>query len=72
MPDLPHRNIDTGMGLERIAAIMQHEGSNYEGDILRSLIGWARALPACATTSSKRPPTRACASWPTTPALSRS
>lgn len=38
MPDLPHRNIDTGMGLERIAAIMQHEGSNYEGDVLRSLI----------------------------------
>ena len=46
MPDLPHRNIDTGMGLERIAAIMQHKGSNYEGDVLRSLIGVGEKL-AC-------------------------
>ncbi|MCH4084022.1 MAG: alanine--tRNA ligase [Olsenella sp.] len=38
MPDLPHRNIDTGMGLERMAAIMQHKGSNYEGDVMTSLI----------------------------------
>ena len=38
LPELPHRNIDTGMGLERIAAIMQHEGTNYEGDIMRTLI----------------------------------
>jgi len=44
MPDLPHRNVDTGMGLERIAAIMQHEGSNYEGDILRTLIGVGERL----------------------------
>ena len=44
MPELPHRNIDTGMGLERIAAIMQHEGSNYEGDVLRSLIGVGEKL----------------------------
>ena len=44
MPELPHRNIDTGMGLERIAAIMQHQGSNYEGDVLRSLIGVGERL----------------------------
>ena len=44
MPELPHRNIDTGMGLERIAAIMQHEGSNYEGDVLRTLIGVGEQL----------------------------
>ncbi|OFK24839.1 alanine--tRNA ligase [Olsenella sp. HMSC062G07] len=44
MPELPHRNIDTGMGLERIAAIMQHEGSNYEGDVLRTLIGVGEGL----------------------------
>ena len=44
MPDLPHRNIDTGMGLERISAIMQFKGSNYEGDILRSLIGVGEEL----------------------------
>lgn len=44
MPELPHRNIDTGMGLERIAAIMQHKGSNYDGDVLRDLIGVGEAL----------------------------
>jgi len=44
LPDLPHRNVDTGMGLERIAAIMQHEGSNYEGDVLRTLIGVGERL----------------------------
>ena len=44
MPDLPHRNIDTGMGLERIAAIMQHKGSNYEGDVMRSLIALGERL----------------------------
>ncbi|MEY8436781.1 alanine--tRNA ligase [Atopobiaceae bacterium 24-176] len=36
--DLPHQNVDTGMGLERMAAIMQHKSSNYDGDILWSLI----------------------------------
>ena len=38
LPELPHQNIDTGMGLERISAIMQYQHTNYEGDILRSLI----------------------------------
>ena len=32
------------MGLERIAAIMQHEGTNYEGDIMRSLISLGEKL----------------------------
>ena len=44
MPELPHRNIDTGMGLERMAAIMQHQGSNYEGDVLRTLIALGEKL----------------------------
>ena len=44
LPELPHRNIDTGMGLERIAAIMQHEGTNYEGDIMRTLISLGEKL----------------------------
>lgn len=44
LPDLPHRNIDTGMGLERIAAIMQHKGTNYDGDVLASLIGVGASL----------------------------
>ncbi len=44
LPELPHRNVDTGMGLERIAAIMQHHGTNYDGDLLRSLIGVGERL----------------------------
>ena len=44
LPDLPHRNVDTGMGLERMAAIMQHVGSNYEGDLLRGLIAVGERL----------------------------
>ena len=38
MPELPHRNLDTGMGLERMAAIMQHKSANYDGDLMQHLI----------------------------------
>lgn len=44
LPELPHRNVDTGMGLERISAIMQGQHSNYEGDVLRSLLGVGERL----------------------------
>lgn len=53
MPELPHRNIDTGMGLERMAAIMQHKGSNYEGDVLDSLIHVGEKLCGKAYHSSR-------------------
>lgn len=38
MPELPHRNLDTGMGLERMSAIMQHKSSFYDSDIMQGLI----------------------------------
>ena len=38
MPELPHRNLDTGMGLERMSAIMQGKTSFFDSDIMQGLI----------------------------------
>ena len=36
--DLPRPSIDTGMGLERIAAVLQGKHDNYDIDLMRALI----------------------------------
>lgn len=38
MEKLPKPSVDTGMGLERISAVLQHVNSNYEIDIFQTLI----------------------------------
>jgi len=44
---LPKPSVDTGMGLERIAAVLQDVHSNYEIDLFRNLISRAAALTGC-------------------------
>jgi alanyl-tRNA synthetase len=48
LTELPVRHVDTGMGLERMAAVMQGVGSNYECDLLRGLIRVAEQLSGVA------------------------
>ena len=38
MEPLPKPSVDTGMGLERISAVLQHVNSNYDIDVFRTLI----------------------------------
>ncbi len=45
---LPKQNIDTGMGLERVATILQGVQSNFETDILHRLLGEAEAITGVA------------------------
>jgi alanyl-tRNA synthetase len=47
MESLPNPSIDTGMGLERISAIMQNVHSNYEIDIFQALIKDTATLLNC-------------------------
>ena len=42
MHKLPKPSVDTGMGLERIAAVLQHVHANYEIDLFQTLIASAR------------------------------
>ena len=50
---LPAPCVDTGMGLERLAAILQHVHSNYEIDIFDALIRAAARETGCADLGNK-------------------
>jgi len=53
MEPLPNPSIDTGMGLERISAIMQNVHSNYEIDIFQALIKDTANLLGCNDLNNK-------------------
>src|SRR5262249_20798534 len=44
LSDLPAKHVDTGMGFERLAALLQGVGSNYDCDILRGIIAAGERL----------------------------
>jgi alanyl-tRNA synthetase len=45
---LPAPSVDTGMGLERISAVLQHVNSNYEIDLFQNLLNAAATAIGCA------------------------
>ncbi len=47
MTPLPRPSVDTGMGLERLAAVMQGVHSNYEIDLFQALIRAAAGITGC-------------------------
>ncbi|TNG94011.1 alanine--tRNA ligase [Pasteurellaceae bacterium USgator11] len=53
MLPLPKPSVDTGMGLERITAVLQHVNSNYEIDIFRRLVTKAAEITDTADLKNK-------------------
>ncbi len=52
MHPLPKPSVDTGMGLERISAVLQHVHANYEIDLFQALIKAAARETHCADIDS--------------------
>ena len=50
---LPAPSVDTGMGLERISAVMQHVHSNYEIDLFQHLLNAAAAATGTSDMENK-------------------
>ena len=44
---LPKPSVDTGMGLERLAAVLQHVNNNYDIDLFQHLIKAIQTLSGC-------------------------
>ncbi|HLP29243.1 MAG TPA: alanine--tRNA ligase [Candidatus Didemnitutus sp.] len=44
LEDLPSRHVDTGMGFERLCAVMQKKDSNYDTDVFQPIIAFTEDL----------------------------
>ena len=44
LEDLPSRHVDTGMGFERLCAVMQQKDSNYNTDVFQPIIAFTEQL----------------------------
>ena len=53
MQPLPKPSVDTGMGLERIAAVLQHVNSNYDIDLFKRLIQAVAEVTGASDLSNK-------------------
>jgi len=53
MTPLPRPSVDTGMGLERLAAVLQQVHSNYEIDLFQHLIKAAAEVTGCSNLEEK-------------------
>ena len=49
---LPKPSVDTGMGLERLAAVLQHVHSNYEIDLFQALLNAAAKITGTSDTTN--------------------
>ena len=52
--DLPKPSIDTGMGLERVAAVLQGQHDNYDTDTFRALIAASESLTGVAAVGDQQ------------------